>query len=447
MKNKEGKKEEVLVQYPKCCVKCLYVNFCRENGNRLSETKFRQLVPKNIKPSRKATDLCPYCEDLPKINKRKRDLIEEIESSNPSNNLNDLNESFQKLDQYEIVINNHRNRNDLQRKAFEEGIEKLKEAEGMIVMDFKENIKLGPRPREVSSDYYSNSQRTILCMLVITRNHNFNYFDFISEDLTHDASFVINCLNKLFTLDEFKNLNITSLSIWSDGGKHFRNFELIQSYININSCIENKLTILDFNYFIEYHGKSYCDSHFSTLSNIIKRYTTNESRIESTSNLIEILTNRLDNYDLVNSGNKRRKIKSKTKVCEISNVIRTENYEICHFDKFQVFYSFELIFDINSKSYNIFATLVKSDTNGKYLKSTTCSYKRENKVVKRAPPLLERPLKVSKCAWEKEVFRSKVSQRSLDQPSIYLQTELIEEGFVEQPVTQMEIDDPMIIDS
>ena len=73
MKNKEGKKEEVLVQYPKCCVKCLYVNFCRENGNRLSETKFRQLVPKNIKPSRKATDLCPYCEDLPKINKRKRD--------------------------------------------------------------------------------------------------------------------------------------------------------------------------------------------------------------------------------------------------------------------------------------------------------------------------------------------------------------------------------------
>ncbi len=59
-----------------------------------------------------------------------------------------------------------------------------------MLMDFKENIKIGGSPREVGAVFYSKSQRIIFCATVITKN-DYHFFDFISEDLSHDTFFII----------------------------------------------------------------------------------------------------------------------------------------------------------------------------------------------------------------------------------------------------------------
>ena len=153
-------------------------------------------------------------------------------------------------------------------------------------MDFKENIKLGGSQREVNRIYYSKSQRTILCIIVIT-NKGRHYFDFVSEDLCHDAEFVEQSIRELISSPEFVQYNIKQVNFWSDGGKHFRNGELQNFYKKL--FIEKVFSMITFNYFIEYHGKSYCDSHFSVISKIVENYETNIDQIKDTKELISIL--------------------------------------------------------------------------------------------------------------------------------------------------------------
>jgi hypothetical protein len=87
--------------------------------------------------------------------------------------------------------------------------------------------------------------------------------------MKHDASFVIRCMNYLFQSDDWKGLNIENISIWSDGGPHFKNFELVAFEMSLFNTVAKSV---NFNYFVEYHGKCYCDSHFSIISRIIGDY-------------------------------------------------------------------------------------------------------------------------------------------------------------------------------
>jgi len=209
--------------------------------------------------------LCGYCEDLKKVIKRKREL-EIIE--NPTNI---DNKQYIELQQYEFAIESHKINNNKQRKAFFESIEKLENNEAILLMDFKENIKLGGSQREVSRIFYTKSQRTVLCIIVIT-NKGRHYFDFVSEDLCHDAEFVEQSIRELIYSPEFAQYNIKQVNFWSDGGKHFRNGQLQNFYKDL--FLKKVFSLVTFNYFIEYHGKNYCDSHFSVISKIIENYET-----------------------------------------------------------------------------------------------------------------------------------------------------------------------------
>ena len=94
--------------------------------------------------------------------------------------------------------------------------------------DFKSNVELGKGATQESQQYYHTSHRQLLGLWLsvpqpdgkcITKN-----FDLISRDLTKDAAFVINAFKILFETKEFKDLKIKKFSLWSDGGKHFRNW-------------------------------------------------------------------------------------------------------------------------------------------------------------------------------------------------------------------------------
>jgi len=71
-------------------------------------------------------------------------------------------------------------------------------------MDFKENIKVGGGPRETSHSWWNKIQFTLLDILVIT-SKNFHFYDFISEDLTHDSVFVKSCIADLLGKQSFKD--------------------------------------------------------------------------------------------------------------------------------------------------------------------------------------------------------------------------------------------------
>lgn len=70
MKNKEGKKVSTPVQVINSSIRTLYGQWTLENKDtplEISESTFRDNIPKNVKKARKATDLCEHCEKYDKV--------------------------------------------------------------------------------------------------------------------------------------------------------------------------------------------------------------------------------------------------------------------------------------------------------------------------------------------------------------------------------------------
>jgi len=68
--------ELVPVRYPECCKRCLFVNWSETSPLNVSESTFRKYLPREIKKAKKATDLCPHCENFKKLAGSKRPLNE-----------------------------------------------------------------------------------------------------------------------------------------------------------------------------------------------------------------------------------------------------------------------------------------------------------------------------------------------------------------------------------
>jgi len=287
--NPDSKEEPIPVRYVPCCFHCFYSLYCKtsaeNNWPNLSESSFRKYLPKEIKVAKKATDLCPYCEEGKKAEKKL------------SGNLFMSEEEWKIWNHKKEIYTIHRNYATKQRESFENQIKDLVIGEAIVLFDFKENIKLGGGPREISQVFFNKSQRTILGVCLITKQKNennevetkFSYIDFVSEDLTHDAFFVIRCLKKLFNLEHFQNNRVKNLHLWCDGGKHFRNKDLVCFCLMEVMGELKKFHSIELNFFIPYHGKSLCDSHFSVISRIQKKYENSTSSITSTSHFIEVM--------------------------------------------------------------------------------------------------------------------------------------------------------------
>jgi len=138
-------------------------------------------------------------------------------------------------------------------------------------MDFKENVKIGGGPVETGASYYKQKQISVLGFAVHFTdeygNLTMRYFDFLSEILSHDSLFVVDCISKLLSqsfMARFKNI-----FFWSDSGPHFRSGEVLDFVFDrLPRDFPEKSIYL--NFFAEYHGKSVVDGHFGVLSNWLK---------------------------------------------------------------------------------------------------------------------------------------------------------------------------------
>lgn len=230
-----------------CCMKCLWRDFIADNYNSdystISYVSFLRRLPKNIIIPRKKTDLCEVCLAA------KRVMNKTIRTEEENNLV--------------MIYTNHIQNAQSQRSELKNHIRDLKENEAIIILDFKQNIKLGGSPEEVSRDFYHPTSINYLSFFVKSKDSGF-FFDFTSMELSKDAYFVIECFRLLFENENFKSLKIKTLIVWSDVGKHFRNGMV--AYFLAHLAETHNMTA-SYNFFVESHGKNVCDVHFSQVYN------------------------------------------------------------------------------------------------------------------------------------------------------------------------------------
>lgn len=214
----------------------------------LSKSTFYKLCPKNYQFSKKKTDMCDICVNGKKLEKR-------------------LGENSQ--DKRIKFFKDHKELNLDQKNYYRRKIQNLEDDECIVVMDFKQNFKIGGGPVEKSQAFYNKSSISCLGFCVIYKvagEVKRSYHDYLSEVISHDSHYVINCIRSL----EEKNLErFSKIHFWSDNAGHFRSEEL-RNYILLE--LPTKNYTVSQNFFVEYHGKSDIDGHFGLLQKVFNEY-------------------------------------------------------------------------------------------------------------------------------------------------------------------------------
>lgn len=254
----------------------------------VSESTFRRVLKdeKRFVQSQKASDLCETCE-TGKLAKERLPLLQQSLSGCPPERQESLKEEIRKLQETVAKFDKHYATKTEQRNAFKLQRSTLTNNHGVVVLDFKENIVIGGGPREVNSTFYSKSPRTLLGFVFYTMDNGKvrkRHINILSDVLSHDAGFVVYAFKQVLKLDFVQSLS--SLSVWSDCGPHFRCKEFCHFLFKEvrNLCVN--LNHLEWNLFAERHGKSCCDSHFSILSRWKREIETHTS-INDTRTLID----------------------------------------------------------------------------------------------------------------------------------------------------------------
>ncbi|PVZ96692.1 hypothetical protein BB558_007387, partial [Smittium angustum] len=243
----------------------------RYPGIRLGLSKFYELCPKNFKKSTKRTDVCNICVAGEKV-KKQYEMLRRSQVAD-STQIARLKES---VDEYKV----HKMLSSKQRLNFNSQIGHLQ------------------GPVESSRDYYEKPQISDLCFCVISKSGGSvqrRYYNYLSENLSHDSLFAINCLKSLLSRSEMQGYE--DISLWSDSGPHFKNADYLYA-----TCIElpwlfprSRFTL---NYFMENHGKSDVDGHFGLLTRWHKDIERNR-RISSIDELVSAFREKAESSAVV----------------------------------------------------------------------------------------------------------------------------------------------------
>jgi len=161
------------------------------------------------------------------------------------------------------------------------------------MIDFKENLHLNMGFEKPSYSYYDKPQRAYFSFAVYYKNEQnkiqIKFFDIISDNLSKNGFWVCYTLENIFKSIEWQQLNCKTLFLWMDNGPHFKTKELCSFLFDNNN---NKFSFaISWNYFIEGHGKSICDTYFSKVSEALKIWSKeNEKFITSTNSAIQAIS-------------------------------------------------------------------------------------------------------------------------------------------------------------
>jgi hypothetical protein len=133
---------------------------------KISKSTFFHNIPKEFKKAKKRTDLCPICENGKKTEQCWQMLQKKIDIDKfVPININKLKEELQ-------FIKVHKKMVEIQRALFHAEIFNLKSEHGILLIDFKENLKLGGSPNELNQDFYNKVNCSVLDTCLIYKNEN-----------------------------------------------------------------------------------------------------------------------------------------------------------------------------------------------------------------------------------------------------------------------------------
>lgn len=175
LQNINGKNVSTSITYClKETKKWLFNIFKIENPNiNISLPTFYKYIPKKFIYSKKRTDVCPI-----RLSEQEHLRLNQFLLTNSSPRLAD--ESKKNLE----VINIHKKIVLHQRKQFENDFQNLDEYEFVLIMDFKENFRLGEGPNETKKEFFNKSQISVLGFaLAYKKNDNIliDYHTYLSK--------------------------------------------------------------------------------------------------------------------------------------------------------------------------------------------------------------------------------------------------------------------------
>jgi hypothetical protein len=255
--------------------------------HRVSYSTFAKLQPFNVRRAKRKTDMCEICQ---KGKEATQQLVEAAERESkrvrlnnpaaPDTDNSDLEAARENVRLYHV----HQQVAQFQREHYDTSRKQLKDGQALILMDFKENLKLGSGPVEVGQDFYQKTQVTCLGFAVHIGHTNkpctTHYFDVLSYCLSHDGLFVHEALRLVLpAVQDLVGCPITDLELWMDCGPHFRCAEVLYDVL-IDLPQQYSLPVIRANYFAEHHGKSIVDGHFGHVSRAVSRWCQTQRLID-----------------------------------------------------------------------------------------------------------------------------------------------------------------------
>ena len=129
------------------------MNFPNE---KISQLTFFKYIPNNFISPKKRTDICPICSKKQKITQALNNTNNNFSSENEQK----LNNELKIIDHHQKIINHQKNQFNFSKENLEKG-------ECILIMDFKENMKLGCGPDETKMDFFQKKQISVLGISMI----------------------------------------------------------------------------------------------------------------------------------------------------------------------------------------------------------------------------------------------------------------------------------------
>ena len=154
-----------------------------------------------------------------------------------------------------------------QQQCYKYHIQQTTSSSCVVIIDFKENFKIGGGPIETEANFYHKQSVSVLGFAIYYKDDQglpiTCYFDYLSPILSHDSLFITDCIRKLLAHPFISRFS--SINFWSDSEPHFHSGELMHLIINTLPQLYTDRRFC-MNYFVEYHSKNIVDRHFGVLS-------------------------------------------------------------------------------------------------------------------------------------------------------------------------------------
>src|SRR5579871_795503 len=195
------------IRYLNNSISNLYKKYKQDNlTKKISRSSFYNNILKEYKKAKKFTDLYSICEGHKKNIQCWRSLKSKLSIKTfQLININILKTEIEYSKYYKTFV-------DIQRAYFYIEIFNLKSQHDILLIDFKENLKLGGFPNELNQDFYSRKNCSVLGMYLIYKDNNNkikkeykNFFQIFYHMIVY---LLKNIYINYFFLPVFLNLNI-----------------------------------------------------------------------------------------------------------------------------------------------------------------------------------------------------------------------------------------------